>query len=131
MPVSVELALMAASVGVAVLGIWLAYQLYVVAPARAERWAAEFPRLYRVLLNKYYVDELYDTVFVRPTVQLAHFLWRQFDVAVVDGAVNGAGEAVGETGRWLRRWQTGNVQHYALSLLVGTLLLLGYFLGLG
>ncbi|MCX8072993.1 MAG: NADH-quinone oxidoreductase subunit L [Candidatus Binatia bacterium] len=126
-----ELALMGASIGAAVVGIVLSHQFYVRAPHLPERLAANFRSVYRLLWNKYYVDEIYEALFVRPVVQLAHILWRQFDVAVVDGAVNGAGEAAEATGRWLRRWQTGNVQHYALSLLIGTLLLLGYFLGMG
>ncbi|GBD25661.1 NADH-quinone oxidoreductase subunit L [bacterium HR30] len=128
---ALEVALMGASVFVALAGIAVAYRFYIQAPQTPQQLAARWRRAYQLLWNKYYVDELYAALFVRPIVQLAHVLWRQFDVAVVDGAVNGAGGVVQETGRWLRRWQTGNVQHYALSLLVGTLLLLGYFLGRG
>ena len=126
-----EYALMAASVAVAATGIAVAYWFYLVSPNMPQYLAWRFSGLYRLLLGKYYVDELYDALFVRPTVGLAKWLWKQFDVAVVDGAVNGTAEAVGEAGRWLRRWQTGNVQHYALSLLVGTLVLLGYLLSRG
>ncbi|GIW43456.1 MAG: NADH-quinone oxidoreductase subunit L [Candidatus Binatia bacterium] len=126
-----ELMLMAVSVLAAVVGIGVAYRFYVQVPELPEQVARQFRAVYRLLWNKYYVDELYEAVFVRPVVQLAHALWRQFDVAVIDGAVNGAGDAAEEGGRWLRRWQTGNVQHYALSLLVGALLLVGYFLGRG
>ncbi len=128
---TLELALIGASILAVLTGMGLAYRFYVQAPEIPERLARRWRGAYRLLWNKYYVDELYDAAIVRPVTQLAHFLWRQFDLAVVDGAVNGAGEAVQETGRWLRRWQTGNVQHYALSLLLGTLALLAYFLGRG
>lgn len=126
-----ELVLMGVSVFAAFGGIVVAHRFYVANPELPEQLAARWRAFYRLLWNKYYVDELYEVLFVRPVIRAAHLLWRQFDLAVVDGAVNGAGEVVEETGRWLRRWQSGNVQHYALSLLLGTLLLLGYFLGLG
>lgn len=123
-----EYTLMGASVGAAAAGIAVAYWFYRVSPKVPESLAWRFSGVYRLLLGKYYVDELYDALFVRPTVRTAHWLWKKFDLAVVDGVVNGSAEAVGEAGRWLRRWQTGNVQHYALSLLVGALVLLGYLL---
>ncbi len=126
-----EYALMGSALAVAALGIAVAYWFYVVRPDLPEALAQNLNGLYRLLLHKYYVDELYSYLFVRPVLGAAHWLWKQFDVLVVDGAVNGSAEAVRQSGRWLRRWQTGNVQHYALSLLVGTLVLLGWFLSKG
>lgn len=128
---ALELALMASALAAAALGIGIAYWFYLVRPEIPRRLALSFSGVYRLLLHKYYVDELYEFLFVRPVVAGAHWLWRQFDVAVVDGAVNGTAEVVQESGRWLRRWQTGNVQHYALSLLIGSLLVLGWFLTRG
>jgi len=83
--------------------------------------------LYDWVLNKYYVDEIYDLLFVRSTVALSTWLWRFFDVGIIDGLVNGTAEAVGANSGLWRRWQTGNVQQYAASMLLGALAILGYF----
>ncbi|MFQ5848154.1 MAG: NADH-quinone oxidoreductase subunit L, partial [Candidatus Methylomirabilales bacterium] len=85
-----------------------------------------FRGLYRVLLNKYYVDELYWDWIVAPLERGAFSLWRRCDVRVVDGAVNGVARLM-EVGSWgLRRVQTGLVVNYVLSILAGVVLLLGY-----
>ena len=78
------------------------------------------------MLDKFRIDELYDAVIVRPLFALADFLAFRFDAHVVDGAVNGTADVVADTSRLWRRAQTGNVQHYALSFLLGALVLLGY-----
>jgi NADH-quinone oxidoreductase subunit L len=83
--------------------------------------------VHRVLLHKYYVDELYDRLFVRPTVAMARWC-AGFDLGVIDGAVNGVAELVlGAAGR-LRRIQTGFVMNYALTMLIGVIALLGLLL---
>ena len=121
-----EYTLMGTSVAVALGGLAIAYLFYVVQPGFPMLLAYKAGALYRLIFNKYYVDELYDAVFVRPTLALSTWLWRTFDVEVVDGVVNGTAEAVGANSRLWRRWQTGNVQDYALSMLVGALAVLGY-----
>jgi NADH-quinone oxidoreductase subunit L len=85
--------------------------------------------VHRLLLNKYFVDEIYGASVVRPMVVVSREgLWRGFDVRVVDAAVNGTGTIVG-AGAWLlRRAQTGSVRAYASSLFVGVVLILGYYL---
>ena len=84
---------------------------------------------YRLSLHKYYIDELYDLVFVRPFTACAHFFARFIDPWVIDGAVNGAA-ATARGLSWLwRGLQTGNVQHYVAGFLVGTLALLAYYVG--
>jgi len=125
---SVELLLMGCSVAVALGGLGLAYLFYVAQPEMPERLRARAGRLYDVVYNKYYVDEIYDAVFVRPTVAVAGWLWRAVDVAVIDGLVNGSARLVAENARVWRRLQSGNVQHYALSMLGGVLLVLGYLI---
>src|SRR5712692_5355741 len=74
-------------------GIGLAYQMYVRDPGMAERLGRQLSGLYRLLLNKYYVDELYDAVVVRPTAALSTtVLWKGADEALIDGSVNGVGK---------------------------------------
>jgi NADH-quinone oxidoreductase subunit L len=121
-----ELALMAASVGVALIGIAVAYTMYVANPALPERLAARARGAYEVLLHKYYVDEIYDAVVVRPMFAFSDWLWQFLDVRVVDGAVNGTASGMATASRLWRRWQTGNVQQYALSFLIGAVLVVAY-----
>ncbi len=85
--------------------------------------------IYRLLLNKYYVDELYDASLVQPLVVVSREgLWRAVDVGVIDGAVNGVAALVDAGAATLRRLQTGSVRTYASSLFLGVVLVLGYYL---
>ena len=124
---SAEVLTMGASVLVALVGLGVAYVLYVARPGLADMLAAMVPRVYDLVLNKYYVDEVYEAVFVRPTVSVSTWMWRYFDVGVVDGLVNGTAEAIGANSGLWRRLQTGNVQHYAVSMFLGAMVILGYF----
>jgi hypothetical protein len=82
---------------------------------------------YNLIFNKYYVDELYDLLFARPTVALSNWLWRSVDAEVIDGVINGTANTVGANSGLWRRLQTGNVQHYAISMLLGAVAILGYY----
>jgi NADH-quinone oxidoreductase subunit L len=85
--------------------------------------------VYRLLLNKYYIDEIYNAVFVQPIKQLStKGLWRGADAGLIDGAVNGVGIAVRRTSTILRRVQTGSVRTYAAGVFVGVVLIVGYYL---
>jgi NADH-quinone oxidoreductase subunit L len=123
-----EYLLMLVSVITAALGLALAYAFYVASPGLPARLAAATGGLYRLSLNKWYVDELYDAVFVRPTVTLANGLWRAIDVLVIDGAVNGVGRVTQAWGALLRVMQSGQLQHYALFMAVGAVLMVGIYL---
>ncbi|HSB80027.1 MAG TPA: NADH-quinone oxidoreductase subunit L [Candidatus Methylomirabilis sp.] len=114
------------SLAVAVLGIWIATRFYLWRPEIPGRLTASWPGVYRVLLNKYYVDELYDWLFVQPIFRGALWLWRRFDEPVIDGSVNGLGAIVRVGSGLLRRIQTGYVGSYALSFIVGVVAILGY-----
>jgi NADH-quinone oxidoreductase subunit L len=114
------------SLAIAASGVWLATRFYLWRPGEPDRWAARFPAVYRLLLNKYYVDELYDALFVEPVRRAAIWLWRWFDDPVVDGSVNGIGALVQASSRLLRYAQTGYVMSYVLSFLVGVAFVLGY-----
>ena len=73
------------------------------------------------------MDEIYNFLFVGPLIRFSVFLWRIFDDLLVDGTVNGVAAIVRGGSQVFRRLQTGNVQSYALSILVGVVLIIGYF----
>jgi NADH-quinone oxidoreductase subunit L len=124
-----EFTLMAVASLIALAGIGLAARIYLQRPATAEMLAERFPGLYRFLLNKGYVDEVYNEAVVQPIKTLSEgALWRGLDATVIDGAVNGTGVIVFESGRGVTRTQTGSVRGYAVSVLVGVVLLIGYYL---
>ncbi len=111
-----------------ILGFLLAYLYYVLAPGLPAATARAFRPLYLFLLNKWYFDELYDWLFVRPTLWLGRFLWKEGDGAIIDGAIDGTARAVGWiTGRVVRL-QTGYVYTYAFAMLIGVAALLTYFM---
>jgi NADH-quinone oxidoreductase subunit L len=114
------------SLGVAGAGIGAGVLLYLNWRDVPELLAARFPRTYRLLRQKYYLDEVYWDWIVSPLMRFSAFLWRGFDVAIVDGAVDGVARLL-ELGSFrLRRVQTGVVFNYVLSILAGAVLLLGY-----
>jgi NADH-quinone oxidoreductase subunit L len=124
-----EVTLMVVSSIVALAGIGLAWFIWLKRREIADRVAASFPGLYRLLLNKYYVDEIYDATIVQPIrIVSQEGLWRGVDVNVIDGAVNGTASIVDGSASLLRRLQSGSVRTYAGSLFIGVVLILGYYL---
>jgi NADH-quinone oxidoreductase subunit L len=124
-----ELTLIGVSTAIAVLGIFIAWRIWVKRRIIADRFAETYPGLYRLLLNKYFVDELYDAAVVQPIkVASTEGLWRNVDVKLIDGAVNGVAAIVSASASTLRRLQTGSVRTYAGSLFVGVVVILGYYL---
>jgi NADH-quinone oxidoreductase subunit L len=125
---TVELLLMVVSSVLAVIGITVAAYLYLKRPDLTAVIASRFPGVYRFLVNKGYVDELYDAALVQPIKALSeHGLWNA-DARVIDGAVNGTGTIVFEAGTVVRALQTGSVRTYAVSVLLGAVLMVGYYL---
>ena len=125
---SAELLLMAFSSGIAIAGIGIAVFFFLRRRDAADRVAASFAGIHRLLLNKYYVDEIYDAAIVQPITRTSdRALWRVVDAGLIDGAVNGAGSFVNGAGAILRRLQTGSMRAYALSVFVGVVLILGYY----
>jgi NADH-quinone oxidoreductase subunit L len=123
-----ELTLMAVSVGVAFAGLGLATYFFLRRRDAADRMAERFGGLYRTLLNKYYVDEIYDTVVVQPIkIASRDGLWRAVDAGFIDGAVNGVGGIVTRLSRGARLLQSGSVRAYAASIFVGVVIVLGYY----
>ena len=87
---------------------------------------ARFPALYKLLYHKYYVDEIYDAVLVRPMLKASDAVYRRFDLKVIDGTINGTAGAAGFSGRALAYLQTGEVKDYALAFLLGVVIFLGF-----
>ena len=124
-----ELTLTAVSIAAALGGIAIAAYFFLKNRRAADRMAERFAGARRLLQNKYYVDEIYDGAIVQPIrIVSENALWKAIDVRVIDGAVNGVGEAVTGASDILRRLQTGSVRAYAASLFLGVVLILGYYL---
>lgn len=109
-------------------GITLAWVFYGSAPVRPERIGHPRNPLHALLLNAYYVDWLYDRALVRPLHALSVALARGVDLGIIDGLVNLTGRAVVGWAAALRRVQTGYVVNYALTMLVGAVVLVGFLL---
>ena len=106
-------------------GIALAYLFYVARPGLPDTLAASFTGLYKLVYNKYFVDEIYAAVVVDPVVSGSReVLWKGMDVAVIDGAVNGVGNRSQLLGGLLKRLQSGSIRSYAVWVLLGSVLLL-------
>jgi len=121
--------LMIVSTAVAVSGIGIAMYFFLKHREAADGVAARFAGLYQLLQHKYYVDEIYDATIVQPMrIVSQEGLWKIVDVRVIDGTVNLVGRAVEGSSQELRRTQTGSVRAYAASLLLGVVLILGYYL---
>ncbi|HEV7255637.1 MAG TPA: NADH-quinone oxidoreductase subunit L [Mesorhizobium sp.] len=103
-----------------VIGFLMAYHFYIRSPATPARWAETNRGLYRFLLNKWYFDELYDFLFVRPAKALGRFLWIRGDGTIIDGlGPDGIAARVQDVSRGVVRIQTGYLYHYAFVMLIG------------
>ena len=131
--VGTRFGLLSLAIAVAIVGFALAYVVYAVRPVAAEIWSRRIRPLYVLVWNKYYIDELYDWIFVRPGDALGRFLRDRFEPRVLDGAVDGTAQLVAELAEGTRRIQTGQVRRYALWTLGGATAIAGYlgFLFLG
>jgi len=124
----VAFSLLVLSALVAIAGVALAWMVYGRSPVRAASIGVARNPLHQLLIRKYYVDELYDLLFVKPIYYLSLWLARVFDPQVVDGLVNGVATVVAGWARGLRRVQTGFVMNYALGLLIGAVAVVAYLL---
>jgi len=121
-----ELGLMLISLTVALVGIFVAYRFYVADPAIPRRLVEQARGIYKTLLNKYWVDEAYESVIVQPIYRGSVDLYNDFDTGVIDGAVNGVGRLIQGGSGLLRQAQVGYVQVYALILTLGAVVVIGY-----
>ena len=125
-----EYIFMGLSVAVAAAGILLAWWLYLRAKEIPKIMARKYARLYDLVYNKYYVDEIYDALFVRPIQRGSEkILWKIFDAGFIDdGLVNGTARFFKRSAQSLRRIQVGDVQSYAFAMVVGILAIIGFLL---
>jgi NADH-quinone oxidoreductase subunit L len=130
-PLALTLGIAIASTVVALAGLWIAHAAYVRAAIDPAAVAARLGLLYRLAANGWYFDLVYQRAVVRPLDAFASWLWRNVDIAIIDGAVNGVARAVAATAQLWRRLQTGLVANYALVIALGTVLLVGIYLAFG
>ena len=113
---------------VMLIGFGLAYLFYIARPELPGRLAAQQKGLYAFLLNKWYFDELYDWIFVKPAMWIGRFLWKKGDGATIDGALNGlAMGIIPFFTRVIGRAQSGYLFHYAFAMLIGLGLFITWF----
>jgi NADH-quinone oxidoreductase subunit L len=124
----VAFTLLVLSALVAIAGAALAWFVYGRMPVRAASIGVARNPLHKLLLEKYYVDELYDALFVKPIYHLSLWLARIFDPIVIDGMVNGVASLVTGWARGMRRVQTGFVMNYALAVVLGAVAVVAYLL---
>ena len=110
------------------LGLAIAYYMYILRPETPAKLARQHAPLYQFLLNKWYFDEVYDFLFVRPAMWIGRTLWRRGDGATIDGFLNGLAMGIVP---WLTRFagriQSGYLFHYAFVMLIGISLLITWF----
>jgi len=125
---ALEFVMMAISVVIALIGIGIAYLFYVKNPALPKLAAEKWKRLYKLVYNKYYVDELYEILFINSLKNLGTGLWKGFDEFVIDGTINGIAYFIGLLSGVMRKMQTGLVQNYAFSMILGGIVLAAYYI---
>ncbi len=128
LPVWVELA----PLTVTIIGFAIAYYYYILHPDLPRKLAARKGMLYLFLYNKWYFDELYDLIFVRPAFFIGRFLWKKGDGMIIDGlGPDGISARVLDAARGAVRLQSGYVYHYALAMLLGVVVLATWFMATG
>jgi NADH-quinone oxidoreductase subunit L len=112
---------------------WLAWQMYAGSmKGFPDRFVAAFPGFFRLVSDKFRIDELYDFVILTPVKRIAHGLWRTIDVFLIEGVfVNGVPRAVYAIGDVVRGWQNGNLQRYATVIAIGAAAILWAVLAAG
>ncbi|MGP8246036.1 MAG: NADH-quinone oxidoreductase subunit L [Bryobacteraceae bacterium] len=120
-----DASLMAISTAAGLIGIALAYLMYVAKPALADSFAGSVKGLYWLVYNKFFVDEIYGAAVVTPVVAGSRaVLWKGVDAGLIDGMVNGVGAWCRSVGSVLRLWQSGNIRSYATWVLFGGVMLI-------
>jgi NADH-quinone oxidoreductase subunit L len=127
-----EYVLMGISVTVAFLGLFLAYVLYVSRPQLPRKISDRLNGFYTAVLHKYYVDELYAKLFVKPLVEgSTSILWQGIDRRVIDDTVNQAADGARQVSDEVRHMQSGNLRSYAGWIAAGSCLVIAYMIWMG
>jgi len=117
---STEHQLMAAAIASALIGLFLAWWMYIKRPDQPAKLAKSLSGPYKLLLGKYFVDEIYAAVIVRPLVWISrNVLWHVVDEKIIDGAVNGVADTTRHAGNSARQTESGNTRSYAAWIVVG------------
>jgi NADH-quinone oxidoreductase subunit L len=124
----IELLLMVLAVALVLAAIFMARRFYNTRPELATRYREKLAGLHQILVNKYYVDEIYGAVIVRPVVYFSLFLWKIVDVIFIDGLINGIATVYADVSQLLRRVQTGRVPSYATLFVIGVIVMIAYFI---
>jgi len=124
----IEFGLMGVSVGIAGISAWLAYDFYLVHTSRPEAFAERLGRCYRLVSNKYFVDEFYFARIINPLVDFSKGLWLYIDVNFIDKATYVLSDLVKGSGQFVRSLQNGNLQQYALYISLGVVITITYIL---
>jgi len=112
----------------AIAGVATAWYIYMKNPAIADNVRKRFSAIYQLLVNKYYADDFNEAVFAGGARGIGRLLWKIGDVVIIDGLlVNGSARVVGWTAGVVRKIQTGHLYTYAFSMIIGLLLMLGWF----
>jgi NADH-quinone oxidoreductase subunit L len=118
-------------VWLALAGVVVAWFLYLVRPEIPAAIKARFSGVYTLLDNKYYLDKINEVVFAKGALWLGRGLWKEGDIVVIDGMVNGSARAIGWFAGVIRFLQSGYIYHYAFAMIIGMLGLLTLFVTLG
>jgi len=122
---SLEIILAIVAVAAALIGLLVAFWLYLKQPGKPSEIAKSLRPIYTTLYNKYYVDEAYGALIVKPLLALStNVLWKVIDVEAIDGTVNGIAHGATATGDITRRTQSGNTRSYAVWVVIGALAVL-------
>ena len=124
----IEYTLMAITTIIVFAGIFLAYTMYMKKRTIPEKLAEKHSLFYRLLLNKWYIDELYEWNVIKPLHTFSVFMWKIADVIIIDGLVNKTAQFFMWCGSMLRHIQTGYVQRYAITLVAGTVVIVMYYI---
>ena len=129
---SIEYLLMGVSISVAALGWILAYLLYSRRPELPARIAASLGGVYQAVVHKYYIDELYAALFVKPLIEgSSAILWKGIDQGIIDAAVNNSADAARHVSDNVRHMQSGNLRSYAGWVAAGSAVVIAYMIWMG
>lgn len=127
-----EFVLMGVSVGVALLGWYLAYLFYYARPELPKKIADSMSGVYRTLVHKYYIDEIYAALFVKPLIDgSTRILWRDVDRKTIDATVNAAGADALIVSNEARQMQSGNIRSYAGWIAAGSAVVIAFMIWMG
>jgi NADH-quinone oxidoreductase subunit L len=126
---NLEYLLMGISVAVALLGAWLAYVMYISKAYLPQKIADSLNGFYTAVVHKYYIDEIYDAVFVKPLIDgSTRILWQGVDRNVIDASVNNSADAAGQLSDEVRHMQSGNLRSYAAWIAAGSAAVIAFMI---